>query len=1048
MIVLLATRAIRRSCLTLIMATLLSVSANATEAKRPFTKLEIDRSTATMRATVQADFAKDRGVGTSIEVIDIPTPEETYLRLELNRFEVVAPDARIVVTRPTGEERLVRPQVRLWRGHVQNDPQSQVFLTAAQSGMVNGFIVQGDGQTVVIGTDPVDLTGGSPIVTIRRQSAGSFSADDFICGTVCESGPGESARRSLLRPFIHEAAGARLVRVGIEADQYFVNLFSSGHTATDYAIDYIVQVLGAISAIYQRDLDVRLSLTFARLWPDGGEPFSPANLSGLRGYWIANMDTSAVDLVHLFSGTRENVGYAGIAYLTDGGCNGSGYGIVTGFNGSFALPVHSGGMRNFDVQVPAHEMGHNMSAFHTWNYNPPIDLSGAGVASRGSIMSYSHTWPGYMANIDMYMHRRIEDTIATILANAGCHPRDCNGNLISDAVDIASATSADVNHDGIPDECQDCNGNSVLDPTDIAGGMPDIDGNGIPDVCEPDCNGNSLPDAYEVRIGVSPDLDGNDRPDACDPDCNGNGQLDWYEINGDLSLDLDRNVVLDECQDCNGNFMPDWIDVDREFNPVVADLTGIVWQFHEASGVECGAVPLGGALRMAAIRPGTNEIYVADSTGKRVVKVTAAGVASNFVAPLAGGLQSAVGVAWKSSSELFVSDAAGGQVLRFDGTTGVFLNVFSVTPSPYDLTFGPNGNLFVGSSTGNSVTEFDGNTGALVRTLVSPGSGGLSRPRGLLFDAAGDLLVVSYGNNRVLKYDGSTGAFIRIWNDATEIDQPFGLATHPVTGNIMLSCFSGSEPRILEYYDTGTRIAIYIRKSQMVLPGDVVVLPASPHDLNGNRLPDECESSDFDGDGILNPVDNCPMVANADQSDGDGDGIGDACDNCLTTANADQRDVDGDGLGDRCDNCASIANPLQTDSDGDGRGDGCDNCPAIANSAQADADHDLIGDPCDNCPTLINSAQIDTDNDLVGDPCDNCPTIANASQTDADNDLIGDPCDNCPALGNANQIDTDHDGLGDKCDTGYTATGSNIFIALPSWSVVFGSVSTEGITRE
>ena len=38
--------------------------------------------------------------------------------------------------------------------------------------------------------------------------------------------------------------------------------------------------------------------------------------------------------------------------------------------------------------------------------------------------------------------------------------------------------------------------------------------------------------------------------------------------------------------------------------------------------------------------------------------------------------------------------------------------------------------------------------------------------------------------------------------------------------------------------------------------------------------------SDLDGDGILNPDDNCPDDYNPDQSDMDADGIGDVCDDC------------------------------------------------------------------------------------------------------------------------------------------------------------------------
>lgn len=173
---------------------------------------------------------------------------------------------------------------------------------------------------------------------------------------------------------------------------------------------------------------------------------------------------------------------------------------------------------------------------------------------------------------------------------------------------------------------------------------------------------------------------------------------------------------------------------------------------------------------------------------------------------------------------------------------------------------------------------------------------------------------------------------------------------------------------------------------------------------------------DTDGDGIFDPIDNCPFVPNPIQTDGDGDGVGDACDNCPAIANPTQTDGDTDGIGDACDNCPTVANPAQLDGDGDGIGDVCDNCPTIINPSQTDADLDGIGDVCDNCPTVNNPTQIDTDGDTFGDACDNCPTMPNPTQTDLDGDNIGDVCDNCPTTPNPSQVDADGDGKGDACD--------------------------------
>ena len=81
---------------------------------------------------------------------------------------------------------------------------------------------------------------------------------------------------------------------------------------------------------------------------------------------------------------------------------------------------------------------------------------------------------------------------------------------------------------------------------------------------------------------------------------------------------------------------------------------------------------------------------------------------------------------------------------------------------------------------------------------------------------------------------------------------------------------------------------------------------------------------DFDNDGVCDPVDNCPVVANSGQANADGDTLGDACDACPNDAN---NDVDGDGVCGDVDNCPDDANADQADTDGDGVADGVDGVP-------------------------------------------------------------------------------------------------------------------------
>ena len=124
--------------------------------------------------------------------------------------------------------------------------------------------------------------------------------------------------------------------------------------------------------------------------------------------------------------------------------------------------------------------------------------------------------------------------------------------------------------------------------------------------------------------------------------------------------------------------------------------------------------------------------------------------------------------------------------------------------------------------------------------------------------------------------------------------------------------------------------------------------------------------ADEDGDGIIEALDNCPAISNANQLDTDADSIGDGCDNCPSKYNPTQQDIDRDGAGDACD----------PDIDGDAVLNGVDNCPYRANPGQLDTDGDLVGDACDNCPTISNRNQHDCNHNNIGDACDPRPCSA------------------------------------------------------------------------
>jgi hypothetical protein len=845
---------------------------------RPVLSVAIDQPTAL--ALRDADRASLR---LAISAVD-------SLSLDLERFEVIAPDAKWLRGNKDGFVPIAPPPIAFFRGAVAGEPFSHAFLAISESGAGLGFISRANGDGLHIDTD---RSGDSPVL-ILRHTVGDLPDFDHFCAMIPLEDEGSVAG---VRGLPGDAArGPRVLNVAVEGDQEHWQLF--GNDAA--ALEHIAMVLGAVSDIFIRDLNMRLALRFVRLWPDGGEPFSAADVEGFRDWWQQNMDMTGLNLVHMFSGRRD-LDYGGIAYLTNA-CTQSAFGISGFMLGGFPQNIGPPHLDNWDVQVVAHEMGHNLGTPHTHDYFPPVDACAFGADQRGTIMSYCHIRPGGLLNTDMRMHAATQDIIAFDNPSGpeDCLWHDCNGNLVNDAEDISTSASADANQDGVPDECQDCNSNGTLDPIDIAlGNAADVNANGVPDSCESDCNGNGSPDRWECAEGLAPDFNGNRVPDLCEPDCDGNRVADFWDIEIGTHPDIDRNSRPDVCDDCDCNGTADWLDVGREFNVFIGTATGEfianpVREYHAASGVLVSA-HAGRAIDQAhdLAFGADRRLYVTSFATNSIVRAEVdTPAASEFIAGGAGGLTNPSALAFGPDGHLYVASHATDSVLRYNSATGAFIDAFVSSGSgaldqPWDLAFAPNGSLLVLTDDAG-VLEYNGTTGGFVGAFAPAAN--LDHPRGMCLLSDGSLLVTSHAGNEIRRFSAA-GADLGKWNDAYPLIEPWGMILGP-NGNVYAA--TRSEPvRVIEYdVNTGRYLRSFIRgDDNLIAPTSIAFRPASPNDANGNGLPDTCDDlcpADFlpapSGDGNVN-VDElvgvilawgvcpaqAPCLADIAPPDGDGD---------------------------------------------------------------------------------------------------------------------------------------------------------------------------------
>jgi len=422
-----------------------------------------------------------------VEIRDWPVTPGRRATVRLRRFDVYAPDARIVVIEDGMSRDEPRSRLAFFRGAVADGLEAGSRLVTwldPETGRVGGFVAATSGTVLLEPARRDDREVTRVLMSDTLPESGPGLA--WSCG-VKEEGGDFSWREEMRRA--REAAAAahpssvaalgtltKTAVIAFDTDAEYLDLrFDNSASA---ATSHIAQLVAGMSLIYERDVasvsgdGVRIlqGYTILRIG-EASDPYTDtvgsadaSKLIEFRDYWNANYPTTVVRraLAALLSGKQGSEfsasGIAAVGAL----CSTSGYSV----DQLFTYPVSV----TTDLGILAHEVGHNFGAYHTHSCyygTPPIDTcvtpegsctpaTGCpgsatfnGVTTNGTLMSYCHSVGCSPRNLVFHTRSVTDnpadpyfvDSLLQEVANAGCLA-SLSGGVVLPAPTVSSVSPA------------------------------------------------------------------------------------------------------------------------------------------------------------------------------------------------------------------------------------------------------------------------------------------------------------------------------------------------------------------------------------------------------------------------------------------------------------------------------------------------------------------------------------------------------------------------------------------------------------------------------
>jgi hypothetical protein len=367
----------------------------------------------------------------------IPLPNDSAVRVCLMRRNPFSLDAQPTMTDASGNGKRIDQSLlpTMYAGKVVGDDESIVSLCCTSDEIFGLLTLRG--ATYNIGkmqnNTNNSTSGAAEVYAVSDDRADAPQREQMPQCAVTEQEIMQHSTEilSTLRELANTKGGATLqsdrrlrVEVALEVDFATYQQFNN---SVERASAYATSLIATVSQIFERDLNVELSISYLNVWTTQ-DPFTGNStstvLNRFKSYWRSNRVNIRRTVAHLLSSRSLGGGRAGLNTFCD---KDDGYGVsgsLRNLSSIVSLPTYS-----YEVKILAHELGHNFGSPHTHSCLWPggaIDSCAQAEEGNcftnsrpriGTIMSYCDSRGG---SVEMRLHPLCSRLMRGMAEKAAC----------------------------------------------------------------------------------------------------------------------------------------------------------------------------------------------------------------------------------------------------------------------------------------------------------------------------------------------------------------------------------------------------------------------------------------------------------------------------------------------------------------------------------------------------------------------------------------------------------------------------------------------------